>query len=71
MIFAYNSKIWEELELNEKTDLETYRMKVFGGWVVALIVDQGDIKLSTCFVPDEYHQWINSEELQNGRKYKL
>ena len=44
--------IWEDSHSG------TYRMKVFGGWLVR---DEfwscEDTKVNLCFVPDQYHAW--------------
>lgn len=49
--------VWETI--TEPGKVETYRIKVFGGWLVSIDVGCGDSRnYTTTFVPDPKHEWV-------------
>ena len=48
---------WEEIAK------DTWRLKVFGGWLISRTIDFGsDISTAVCFVPDAFHRWEIGKE---------
>ena len=46
-----------DILLNDKNSLH-YRRKVFGGWIVTIMVFvNGNLSLTSTFVPDRDHEW--------------
>lgn len=55
---------WEKI--HGTNSCETYRAKVFGGWIVnnlQIQFDDGQVASeSSIFVPDTYHEWVIENE---------
>lgn len=47
---------WEKLI--EEGNQTTYRLKVHGGWIVMMKVDNKPVSITTSFVPDAEHKWV-------------
>ena len=60
---------WEEVSKEEEINLDTYRLRVYGGWLVRTFGGRltghvsGDvISQAVCFVKDEHGHWQLEEE---------
>lgn len=53
---------WERI-----TESDTYRLKVYGGWIVADI--NRSVGVGMVFVPDPDHVWTIEKEVQNYTSY--
>ncbi len=50
---------WERVAVDYEERERLYRVKVFEGWIVKTTkISQGNVLISTCFVPDKNHEWV-------------
>lgn len=60
---------WEDIftHHNGMVTFATARAKVPGGWLVSHSIRvRNEVATSTCFLPDETHEWENVEEQEDG-----
>ncbi|MDP2940511.1 MAG: hypothetical protein Q8O13_10665 [Candidatus Omnitrophota bacterium] len=58
-------RAWEEVSKEEAISLHTYRLRVYGGWLVRTFgrsESSNVISQAVCFVPDEAGHWKLEEE---------
>lgn len=52
---------WELIHENDDCTFQTYRSKVFGGWIVHVMDCEYRTETSV-FVPDPKHEWVIDNE---------